>query len=323
MVLLWGDETLTDNLVEELSKSFPALQVVRTPLETLQKQQSSICQAVDIVYARDLNLKHLQTFGFVKWMHAASYLNKALFLPLKKSPDVLVTYLLQQPSMQYLDFATSLLFSCCQGEPCRKEWTIESIKPFSRSIVVLMGFSPCAHALAQRARQVHMRVFGVSTQPSYHPDYDKVLSYEQLHSVLPVADVVILCAGQGDEKRKVLGVDELSLMKMGSSLFVLGSQDQIDTQALRSALSSCNLLRMWLDYRLQEDADHLHINNAQSPHVLATPGLIDTLGADREADFHFFLWNLDCFYHGRYVEMKGLWDLGPARLLERRGLCKT
>lgn len=319
MVLLWSDRTLSDARVEKLKRAFPSLQVMMRPIEELEREHPSICEEVDIVHAGGVSIKELECFAHVKWMHCP-FTDLKGFSPLllRKQRDILLTRLVTKPSIHYLDFATTLLFACCQGVPFRAEAPVESVKPFSRMLLVQIGLGTCGTALAGRAKEAHMRVIGVAAVPSFHPFCDKVLRHEQLHSVLPAADIVIVTNGLSGEKNVRIGQEELALMKPNSSLFVLGEGHDLDSAALFAALNRAALGAVWLDFTWPEDAPEWQWDWEQFPKVFHTLSLIDSLGIAPEADFHFFLWNLDCFYHQRYLEMDGLWDRAPARLLERR-----
>lgn len=321
MVLLWHDGTLSEARGEKLKRSFPLVQVVTGPMDLLQKEQPAACREVYILYAKELSDQQLEGFVNVKWMHCPlPFLKESPHLLLRKKQDLLITYLVKEPSTAYLDFATTLLFACSQG--LQGGWIQERIKPFSHTILLQVGLGAYGSALAKRAKEAHMRVVGIAETASFHPFCDKVLRHEQLHSVLPAADIVIVTSGRSDEKNIPMRHEELALMKPGSCLFVLGTKQWVDLPALYAALKGKRLAQVWLDQLWEEEAVERREDDKELMHFLHTPGLIDSVEVDVESDFRFFLWNLDCFEHRRYVEMKGLWDRAPARLLERRGARK-
>lgn len=320
MVLLWNDGHLTPARVEQLRRSFPLAEVVTGPMETLQKEKSAACQEVGVIYAKELSIKQLEVFVNVKWMHCPlTFLKEPLHILLRKKQDLLLTYLVKEPTTIYLDFATSLLLACSQGLLEQREYREAKLKPFSHTLLLQVGLGAYGSALAKRAKEAHMHVIGIAETASFHPFCDKVLRHEQLHSVLPAADIVIVTAGRSDEKNIPICQEELALMKPGSCLFVLGAQQSVDFTALFAALEEKRFSQVWLDGLWEEAPAARQKDDKELMHFLHTPGLIDTLEVDLDSDFRFFLWNLDCFFHRRYVEMKGLWDRAPARLLERRG----
>lgn len=321
MVLLWGDQTLHPAKIERLKEDFPLLDVVTRPTEEMQLEEPHLCQEVDIIYADQLSMKQLEAFPHVKWIHCPQTDLKGFpYLLLNKKENVLLTHCVTKPSLHYLDFATTLLFASCQGVLFKGEQIQGSAKPFSRTLLVQVGLGACGSAFAQRAKEAHMRVIAISEGASFHPFCDKVLKGAQLHSVLPAADAVIVSAGRSDEKQVTVGQEELALMKPGSVLFILGEGHNIDFAALFAALDRGALSQVWLDFSWGKEYAESQWEWNAFPQVLQTPGLIDSMASDPEADFHFFLWNLDCFYHRRYLEMNGLCSRAPARGLERRKL---
>lgn len=320
MVLLWSDEAFNDVRIRTLHQQFPFIQIETKPIEELQNEHPNFCQQVDIVYASELSIEQLEAFPHVKWIHCPlthlSGFPPSLWL---KREDILVTRTLVQPSVHYFDFAATLLFASCQDVLFRGKQVRASSKPFSRTLVVHMGLGPCNLELAKRAKKAGLRTIGIASPSSFHSFYDKVLPILQLHSVLPAADVVIVTVSEEDEK-KAFGQEEFALMKPGSSLFVLGEPTLVDSKALFNALKGKVPFQVWLDFSWEEEADEQKWEWKQFPRLLHTPGLIHSMDKDKKEDFHFFLWNLDCFYHRRYLEMNGLRRRAPARRLERRAL---
>lgn len=319
MVLLWGDQTLHPVKIARLKEEFPFLDVETQPLDELLLENLSLCQEVDIIYADQLSLKQFEAFSCVKWVHSPQTDLKGFYYLINKREDVLFTHNIIKPSLHYIDFATTLLFASCQGVLFKKE--IEaSLKPFSKTLLVQIGLGVGGTAITQRAKEAHMRVIGVADHASFHPFCDKVLEEKQLHSVLPAADVVVVMAGRADEKPMALGQEEFALMKPGSTLFILGESQNIDFAALFAALDRGALSQVWFDFVWGETDPEKTWGWALFPCFFQTPGLIHSINSDPEAEFQFFLWNLDCFYHERYLEMKGLCSRAPARGLERRKL---
>jgi len=113
---------------------------------------------------------------------------------------------------------------------------------------LVIGLGGIGTQVAERASAFGMRVFGVDPKDiSYINSVEKVGKPDQLHSFLPSADVVFMCAPITPESSLMLGTEEFSLMKKGTYFINVSRGKIVDTQALLTALTSGHLAGAGLD----------------------------------------------------------------------------
>ena len=101
---------------------------------------------------------------------------------------------------------------------------------------VIVGFGAIGQAVAQRARAFGARITAVRRRQELHPLADRLVSPEELASVLPAADAVILCMPLNPASRHIAGPEFFAAMKPGSILVNVGRGGLVDEPALLAAL---------------------------------------------------------------------------------------
>ncbi len=129
----------------------------------------------------------------------------------------------------------------------RGEWKPEfSGSPRGKTLVVV-GLGDMGGAMAKAGRTLGMRVLGIRRTPKPHPHAEKVHAPQDLHRLLPKADVVVVATPLTPDTRHVIGAEELALMKPGSGLINIGRGPVLDQAALERALHSGHLSGAILD----------------------------------------------------------------------------
>jgi gluconate 2-dehydrogenase len=153
----------------------------------------------------------------------------------------------------------------------------DGIKLFGRDVhhakLGIIGMGRIGEAVARRAK------FGFDMEVVYYnrsrkPEAEEKLGvqYSELHELLASSDFVVLLAPLTAETNKLIGANELKMMKP-SSIFINISRGQtVDEQALIEALQSGTIAAAGLDVYEKEpiDADHpfLHMANVLTlPHI--------------------------------------------------------
>lgn len=99
--------------------------------------------------------------------------------------------------------------------------------------VLIVGYGAIGQAIEER-----LRPFGVSFLRVARSARDGVYGIDQLHELLPVADVVVLIVPFTSETTGMIGAKELALMKQGALLVNAARGPIVDTTALLAALES-------------------------------------------------------------------------------------
>ena len=101
---------------------------------------------------------------------------------------------------------------------------------------LLVGFGAIGQEVARRARGFGAHVIGVRRDVSPHPLADRVVNLDALPSLLPEADVVVLCAPANAATRQLANKAFFAAMKPGAVLVNVGRGALVDETALLEAL---------------------------------------------------------------------------------------
>lgn len=113
---------------------------------------------------------------------------------------------------------------------------------------LVIGLGGIGTQIAQRAHAFGMRVLAVDPKDiPYTFFFEKVFKPDQLHDVLPQADVVFMAAPLTDQTEKLIGSKEFGLMKEKSYFIVISRGKTYDGRALAKALKSGHLAGAGLD----------------------------------------------------------------------------
>jgi phosphoglycerate dehydrogenase-like enzyme len=160
--------------------------------------------------------------------------------------------------------------------------------------LVVVGIGDMGSDTAMHARHFGMRVIGVRARPLPHPHCDQVVLLDQLDTVLPEADVVVLAMPLTPQSRGMFDRRRLALMKPGAGLVNMARGAVIDQDALADLLESGHLGGAVIDVTVPEPLPEGHRlwgvpNLSIVPHVSSddpdtyTPRTIDIFLANLAA----------------------------------------
>jgi phosphoglycerate dehydrogenase-like enzyme len=113
--------------------------------------------------------------------------------------------------------------------------------------LAVIGVGAMGGAAAQRAKQLGMHVLGVRRSGRRHRHVDEMFTPDELHKVLPRADIVLVCVPLTRETRHVLGRPELDLLKPEAGLINMARARVVDYEALAEKLARGELSGALLD----------------------------------------------------------------------------
>ena len=129
---------------------------------------------------------------------------------------------------------------------------------------LIVGYGAIGHAIEQR-----LRPFGVEFLRVARRARDGVYGIDQLHELLPLADVVVLIVPFTSETTGLIGATEMALMKQGALLVNAARGPIVDTDALLAALES-NHIQAAVDVTDPEPLPEGH-PLWSAPNLLITP----------------------------------------------------
>lgn len=163
---------------------------------------------------------------------------------------------------------------------------------------VIVGLGPIGRNIARLLKALGMRSIGVRRSAEPVPECDRTIAYGELMSVLPEADVLILCCPASPVTRGIANANVFAAMPRGS-LFINVSRGEIAVEKdVIAALQSGHFAGAYLDVFEREPLDPAS-PLWDMPNVLISPHTASHSLGQNEAIFGIFLDNLARFRAGQ------------------------
>jgi phosphoglycerate dehydrogenase-like enzyme len=183
----------------------------------------------------------------------------------------------------------------------RQEWATAPSNTLQGRTILIVGLGAIGAEVARLARTYGMRIVGIRRRPERTPagaDIDAVHGPDDLMTLLPQADVVLLSAAATTGTAGMIGARELAAMKQTAILINVARGSLVDEDALVAALRARALAAAVLDVTVTEPLPAGHplwgLDNVYlSPHSAPSGG--DYLGRF----WPLFSDNLERYAHGR------------------------
>lgn len=139
------------------------------------------------------------------------------------------------------------------------------------STTLVLGLGDIGTTFARKMKAMGSYIIGVRKTKQPKPDYvDEQYTMDELHKLLPRADVVAMSLPGYAETYHVIGKEELSLMKKTAVLLNVGRGTAVDTDALCEALKQEQIFGAGLDVTSPEPLPKEH-PIWDAPHTIITP----------------------------------------------------
>ena len=180
----------------------------------------------------------------------------------------------------------------------KHDWTRPSYREIGRMNWLIVGFGAIGQAVAVRAGAFGAHVTGVRRTPGPHPAAQAMATPDQVKSLLPEADVVVLLVPLSPATAGMVDADFLAAMKPGSMLVNVGRGDLVDEPALLAALDAGKPGHALLDVFHEEPlpADSPFWDHPRVTLTAHASSIGDGLGPRGEA---LFLDNLERYLTGK------------------------
>jgi glyoxylate/hydroxypyruvate reductase A len=178
----------------------------------------------------------------------------------------------------------------------RRQWERFAGTDLEGRTVAIVGLGHIGTEVAKMACSLGMKVIGTNAEPP--PDcIDQFFSPERLHDMLPLADVLVLCVPHTPKTEKLIGKEELNLLRTGAYLINIARGAVIDEPALLEALRTGRLRGAALDVfneePLPESSPFWELEN-----VMVNPHSASTSDRENERLTDLFCDNLHRFLKG-------------------------
>lgn len=303
--------------------SLPAAEVDRIrralpQVDVVDARDHLACRAAivdaDVVLATRMHADTLLAATRLQWVHTTAVGVGWLPLDLLRARRIPVTNSRGLHAEILAEHAIALLLALRRQLPeadaHRRErvWAQEALaaRPVPRlsaTTVLVVGVGAIGGRVAQVARVLGMRVIGVGRQRDVvrSPDFEQVITLQEMPTWLPRVDVVILALPHTTETGQVLDATALGLLKPSALVINVARGSLVDEAALAEALQAGRLGGAGLDVFAQEPLPETSPlwstpRTVLTPHTGACDGDYWTPAVD------FFLENWTRFVGGRPLE---------------------
>lgn len=316
---------LEEQEIKQLTKEFPELNFVPYSKLAVDIPQE-IWGETEIFFGERLSENNLAQAKALRWIHTpSSFIQSLSIKEVKSRENILISFTPETNTFQIgeyviasvLAFAKNLFHWKATDQFPLLIWDSKwrnNMWSLKDKVFLQIGLGKSGLSIAERASLAGMKVWGVDKIVSTYPFCQKTFSYNQLHELLPRADVVSLTIPFGTEAIDwKIGKKELALMKNDSILSILGTSHHIDEDALHEFSTFGKFRGILLDAYYQTA-----ISPASKlwsiPNILLTPGIAPRpKNPDREA-FKVFRFNLRQYLSGNFYDMEHLVDPALADL---------
>ena len=203
-------------------------------------------------------------------------------------PDCILT---NSPGVYAVSIAEHLIMTALMllrkqylyAEPMRRgEWGPEpaAIRSLKGSRIMVLGAGAIGTAFAIRAKSFEpASIIGVKRNSAKaDPVYDRVVTPEELDSVLPETDILAMCLPNTSETKEILSAERIALLPPSAFVLNIGRGGCVDQAALTAALKDGRLAGAGLDVMTPEplpadDPLRQMENVILTPHIAGIPNL--------------------------------------------------
>jgi phosphoglycerate dehydrogenase-like enzyme len=118
----------------------------------------------------------------------------------------------------------------------QSKWQTTQFREIYGSRWLIVGFGNIGQRVGEIAKGFHADVTGIKRAVSDMPHCDRIITYADMSSHLPHADVVVLACALTDDTRELFNAETLALMKPDAVLVNIARGGVVDEPALVTAL---------------------------------------------------------------------------------------
>jgi phosphoglycerate dehydrogenase-like enzyme len=230
-------------MAETIRGRWPEIRVVHLPDYTRLEEE---LPDTDISVGYSLRPEQLKIAKKLRWVHSTAAGVAQLTYPELRESGVLVTNpsgVFSTPMAEHIMgmmLALARNFPDCVRHQDRGSWGQQQITDqpqrlaeLNGNTLLIVGYGSIGHELARRAKVFDMRVWGVTRSGKGDRTLaERVVPVTQLHEVLPHADYLVIAAPQTSQTNKLIGAEELALLKRGARVINVARGSLLDEAAL-------------------------------------------------------------------------------------------
>ncbi len=124
-------------------------------------------------------------------------------------------------------------------------------RTFNGSHLVILGFGHIGTHIAKLAKPFGVKITGVKRtlieKPTFFEDTDKIVTRENLDSVLPETDHLVVALPRDESTNNIINRERLSLLPETAYIYNVGRGNAIDEEALAESLNQQKIRGAYLD----------------------------------------------------------------------------
>lgn len=230
--------------------------------------------------------EHFDRARVLRWVHVAGAGVDAVMTAEIASSDVVVTNargvfnqsIAETVVAMMLVFAKDMVRTLALQ--AQRTWFHRDTEMLAGQTALIVGAGEIGRAIGRAIAALGIEVTGVATSERHDEDLGLVRSVEDLDSLLPRSDFVILVLPLTDLTKGIIGPEQLALMRTTARLINVGRGQLVDEPALIAALQAGSIAGAALDVF---ETEPLPSNSPlwRMPNVIVSPHM--------SADFHGWL----------------------------------
>ncbi|MBN6187921.1 D-2-hydroxyacid dehydrogenase [Aneurinibacillus sp. BA2021] len=298
---------------EKLRTEFPGCKFFFHPH---MKEAEEDVQDADVLvtYGEDITPENAAGMRNLRWIQVLSAGMDTMPLSLLADRDILITNAsgIHKIPMAEYTFGVMLQAARKMNELYEKqrnsEWdrSLRMEELYGKTLGII-GVGAIGEEVARRAKAFGMRVLGVSRSGAPKPDCDSMYTQQQLMSVLPQCDYIVVIVPLTEETRHLIGQKELEAMQEHAVLINIARGAVIDEAALLAHLQRGRLRLAVLDVFTEEPLP------ATSPfwqikNCIITPHVSGRSPFYMERALEIFRQNLSAYMGGKQMDMINVID---------------
>jgi phosphoglycerate dehydrogenase-like enzyme len=248
-------------LSEKISKRWPAMKVVH--LQSYDRVLDELPET-DILVGFSLRPEQFGQAKKLKWIHATAAGVGQLMYPALRQSNIVLTNARGIHSVPMAEHILGTIIALARRFPDAfrfqqaAHWAQQEIwearpRELQNQVLLIVGFGSIGRELARRMDPLGMRIWGVTRSGTGDARLaERIFPATELRNVLPQADFVVLAAPETPDTRKMIGGEELALMKPSAYLLNVARGTLVDQAALTAALRSRAIAGAALDVTEEE-----------------------------------------------------------------------
>ena len=256
-----------------LAKRLPRLEIRSA---THPEEAQNFIEEAEIILSWQIPDDVLRKARRLRWFASMAAGNEDLV----KNPNLPGSVILTKATVygeMMAEYVFAYLLHFCRNLPKyfedqrKKSWDRKRPERLRGKVMGILGLGSVGQEIAKRGKQFGMRIVGFKRTPERMKNVDQVYGPQELKKMIPMVDYLVVALPLTAETYRLLGEEELNLVKEGAILFNVGRGKTIDEVGLTKVVKSGKIravLDVFEDEPLPSESELWNVENVIiTPHV--------------------------------------------------------